>query len=434
MRPMTRGAGSPGRADVAIVGGGPAGLLAAIAAAEAGRGVVVLEQLERPGAKLMASGGGRGNLGNTLPAADFIARFGRQGRFLAPALAALDGPALRRALDALGVPTHAPDGLHVYPAAESAVAVQTALWRRARELGVDVRLGARVTGLKKVSGPFSEKGPDTFFLDTPAGPLAARRVLLASGGRGYPALGGSAVGYDLARQAGHTVVEPLPALVPLVAREAWVRQCAGVALSPARIWIALPRRARAGLTGDVLFTHRGLSGPAVLDLSGEVAALLRERGDVPLGVDLAPGTMAEAWLARLDGWADARGAKTLATLLDRHLPKSLARTVVEVAGLGAEARPSQVSRASRRTLAELLTALPLTIVGTEGWNRAMVTRGGVRLREVDPRTLESRRTPGLFFAGEILDLDGPTGGFNLQWAFSSGHLAGRSMACAEPRP
>ena len=406
-------------ADVAVVGGGPAGLMAAIVVAERGRRVVVLEQLDRPGAKLLASGGGRCNLTNTLPPADFLARFGRQGRFMQPALESFGAAALRGWLDSLGVATHAPDGLHVYPVSNSAVTVQSALWRRAKRLGVAVRLATRASRLWIEQG--AVRG-----IETSRGRVAAPRIILASGGRGYPALGGSAVGYDLARQAGHTVTDLVPAHVPLLAREAWVRGCAGVNL-PARVWIDLPRRPHAGAAGDVLFTHRGLSGPVVLDLSGEVSALLARRETVPLRLDLSLGTTAAEWLARFDAWERSAGRKTFAVLLEGRLPRRLAAALCGLAEIAPSQRPSQVSRAARRRLAGLVVALPLTVTATEGWSSVMVTRGGVSLREVESRTLASRRIAGLAFAGEILDLDGPSGGFNLQWAFSSGHLAG-SMA------
>jgi predicted Rossmann fold flavoprotein len=425
--------------DVAVVGAGPAGLMAAIAAAEAGRRVAVFEQLQRPGAKLLASGGGRCNLTNTLPREKFMARFGRQGRFMQPALAEFDSRALRRFLDGLGVPTDAPDGLHVYPASNSALAVQKALWRRACELGAEVRLGVHVTGLwlegaaEKGTVPFSqrrEKGTAPFSvlrgLETSGGRMAATHVILATGGRGYPPLGGSASGYGLAREAGHTIIEPTPALVPLVVKEPWVRRCAGASLEAARIWIDLPGESREGLAGAVLFTHAGLSGPAVLDLSGDVAALLARHKAVPLCVDLAPGITADEWRRRFEKWRTAEPRKTIVSLLDRHLPKSLAAMLAELAGIVPALRSGHMTVRSRDRLAQFLTALPLTVTATEGWDRAMVTRGGVNLKEVDPRTLRSKRLTGLALAGEVLDLDGPSGGFNLQWAFSSGYLAGKS--------
>ncbi|MBE3099299.1 MAG: NAD(P)/FAD-dependent oxidoreductase [Planctomycetes bacterium] len=410
----------PEAADVLIVGAGPAGLMAAIAAAERGRRAVVLEQLQRPGAKLLASGGGRCNLANTLPPAEFMARFGRQGRFMQPALAAMDSAGLRRFLEVLGVATHAPDGFHVYPVSDSAVTVQSALGRRARELGAEVRLGVRVAGLWMEAGRL--RG-----LETAGGRVGARQVIVATGGRGYPALGGGAAGYDLARQAGHTVVEPAPALVPLVVRETFFRSCAGASLSSACVRIVAAGEPRAGVAGEVLFTHTGLSGPVILDLSGDVAALLRKQESVPLRLDLAPGTTPAQWRRRLEEWRESDPRKTVVGLLDRHLPRSLASAVAALAGIGPMVRPTRVTVRSRDLVTKLLTALPLTVTGTGGWDLAMVTRGGVSLKEVDPRTLASRRVAGLSFAGEVLDLDGPSGGFNLQWAFSSGYLAGRCL-------
>jgi predicted Rossmann fold flavoprotein len=411
-------------ADIVVIGGGPAGLMAAIAAAGAGRRVILLEQLDRPGLKLLATGGGRCNLTNTLPPEKFMARFGRQGRFMQPALAAMSSDGLRAFFDELGVPTHAPDGMHVYPQSNTAASVQSALLRRLHQLDVVVRTGVRVTDLWIDGGAL--RG-----VETEGGRVAAGRVVLVTGGRGYPPLGGAETGYTLARRGGHTILEPVPALAPLAVREDWPRRCAGVSLPLVRIWIDLPRQSREGVTGDMIFTHTGISGPVVLDISGDVSALLRKHETVPVRIDLAPGTTEAIWLERFDRWQETAGEKTMRLLLDRHLPRSLVAPLCLAAGVQPAIRPSQVTRPARQKLAKTLTALPLTITGTEGWNHAMVTRGGVSLKEIDPDTLASKRLPGLYLAGEVLDLDGPSGGFNLQWAFSSGHLAGSSAS--EPR-
>jgi predicted Rossmann fold flavoprotein len=423
-------------AAVAVVGAGPAGMMAAIAAAEgvgvrspapsrlpapSGAPVVLLEQLDGPGAKLLATGGGRCNLTNTLPLDRFMAAFGREGRFMHPALATFGSAALRKFLEKLGLPTHAPDGLHVFPASDSAKDVLRVLRWRLKELGVDVRTGTRATGLW-IDGR-TLKG-----LQTDAGRLAAARVVLATGGKGYPDLGATGTGYDLARQAGHTIATPLPALVPLRTRETWPGDLAGVSVSPARIWIDLPRFPKAGLAGDILFTHTGISGPAVLDLSGDVSSLLATEPEVPVRIDLAPGTTADQWLGRLREWAETNPRQRLRALLDETLPRSLTTVLCFLAEVSPETHAAQVSAAAGRALAEHLTALPLAVTGTEGWGQAMVTRGGVSLKEVNPLTLQSKRLAGLMLAGEVLDLDGPCGGFNLQWAMSSGRLAGASAA------
>jgi predicted Rossmann fold flavoprotein len=425
--------------DIAIVGAGPAGLMAAITAAERGRRVIVLEQLPKPGRKLLATGGGRCNLACMLPVDQIAARFGRHGRFMMPALNAINARGLRAFFDGLGVPTHMPDNLHVYPTSNSASTVLRALEGRAERLGVIVRTGVRVSGLwlegeGAAATGAAGKGASLRVrgVDTDGGRVEAAQVLVATGGRGYPELGATGTGYDLARQAGHTIVDPTPAIVPLLTAETCFRECAGVSLPAVRIWIDLPKQSKQGATGDLLFTHRGISGPAVLDLSGDVAELLATRPSVPVRIDTAPDMLAETWLQRFDEWQARGGAKTVRMLLAQHMPKSVAAVLSGLAGIDPIVRPSQVSRPARQAMAAILKGLPLTITGTEGWDAAMVTRGGVALKEVDPHMLQSRLVPGLFFAGEVLDLDGPCGGFNLQWAFSSGRLAGHgSTECGE---
>ncbi len=402
--------------DVTIIGAGPAGLMAAIAAAEAGARVAVCEQLTRPGVKLLATGGGRCNLTNTASAEAVMARFGRQGRFMAPALAVMDGPKLRAFFAALGVPTVTPDGFHVFPESTSAKSVLDALLGRAEALGVRLVTGAVATGL-------SREG-----VETSRGAFRCPRAIIASGGKGYPALGATGTGYALAERAGHRIVPPVPGLVPLVAAERWVARVSGVTVAETAVWVALPKRRGAQSVGPLLFTHRGVSGPAVLDLSADVAELLAGGSPVPLRVDLTPATPAEAWASRFDAWHRDHGKRLVRTLLAEHLPASLAAELCRLASCGDHLRAAEATAAQRRELALAITRLPLTVTATEGFDQAVITRGGVALKEVDPRTLQSRLAPGLFFAGEVLDLDGPCGGYNLQWAFASGALAGRAAA------
>jgi len=422
----THSAAPPG---LVIVGAGPAGLMAAIAAAEAGARVALCEQLPRPGTKLLATGGGRCNLTNAAAPDAIAAGFGRAARFMRPALDAMGPARIRQFFAGLGVPTHSADGFHYFPLSETAEDVRRALWRRCERLGVDLRLRTRATGLL-IDGAAVAGVPAVRGVCTDRGDIPAPRVLIATGGRSYPRLGATGTGYQLAREAGHSIVEPVPALVPLILRETWPRTCAGATLPAARIWIDLPRHARTGRTGIVLVTHGGLSGPAVLDLSGDVSRLLAERGDVPLRLDLRPDLSAADWLALFDQWQRTSGRKMLRNLLDAWLPASLAAALCGLAGIARDARPADVTRARRLALADLLTRLPATVTGTEGFGKAIITRGGVSLREVDPRTLQSRLLAGLHFAGEILDLDGPCGGYNLTWAFASGRLAGQAAAGA----
>jgi hypothetical protein len=408
--------------DVLVVGGGPAGLMAAIAANERKARALLCEQLPRPGAKLLVTGGGRCNLTNLADRSTFLASFGRQGRFLEPALALMDSTRLRAFFAGLGVGTEAADGFHVFPASNSARTVLSALLRRAAELGVTTALGTEVTGLILTSGRVTG-------VKTLAGPVQAAGVILATGGKSYAELGATGTGYRLAQEAGHTVVTPVPGLVPLVLASDWAQGLAGVSLPEVQVWVDLPRQRGARRRGPLLFTHRGLSGQAVLDISADVASLLARQATVPLRVNLTPDTTPQEWSARFDLWQRSQGKRLLKNLLAEHLPASLAGALCEQVG-AAQVRAAEAPQAAREKLLTLLTQLPLTVVGTEGFANSMVTRGGVSLKEVDPRTLESRKAKGLFFAGEVLDLDGPCGGYNLHWAFASGRLAGHSAARA----
>jgi predicted Rossmann fold flavoprotein len=402
-----------------IVGAGPAGLTAAIAAARAGNRVMVCEQLERAGAKLEVTGGGRANLTNLLPREEFISGFGRQGRFMLPALEALDPAGLRDFLKALGVPTEAPDGLRVYPKSNRAQDVLEKLLKECGRLSVELKTGVRVSELildnGRIRGVIANRKA-----------LSGEQVILAAGGKSYPELGGTGGGYRLAEQAGHSLVTPVPALVGLVTRETWPRTCAGVSLPASTLNISLARGSGEGSTGALLFTHHGLSGPAALNLSGRVARLLLARESVPVRLDLFSGTPAGVWQERLDSWRREQGKKYLTTLLADYMPHSLAEAACTENGCRRDIKPAELTALQRASLSRWLGEIPLTVVSTGGFDKAIVTSGGVALKEVHPKTLESRLVKGLYFAGEVLDLDGPSGGFNLQWAFSSGGLAGTS--------
>jgi predicted Rossmann fold flavoprotein len=394
--------------------------MAAIAAAQAGCDVMILEHMPRVGQKLLATGGGRCNLTNTADVDAFLAGFGRQGRFILPALEAMDPPSLREFFEDLGVPTEADEEGHVFPISQSAAAVLSALVRRCDQLHVRTRLRTAAAELIVENGQVVGVAKDV-------GRIAARCVVLAAGGQSYPKLGSNGSGLEIARSAGHSIVPPVPALVPLVIQEPWVGRCTGISVR-ARIWLDIPGRPKAGVTGDILFTHRGLSGPCVLDISGEAAALLARGKSVPLRLELVSGVTAAQWTHRLAEWRTTLGRRRLHTLVAQYMPARLATELCAAAGIGEDDHAAHILAPAARKLVELLTATPLTVVGTEGFEAAMVTRGGVALKEVDPHTLASRLVRGLYFAGEVLDLDGPCGGYNLQWAFSSGFLAGRSAA------
>lgn len=396
-------------------------MMAAISSALRGANVAILEQLDRPGVKLLATGGGRCNLTNTLDDEEFMSRFGINGRFMQPALSAMNSARLRAFLAKHGVPTATPDGFHVYPASNTSASVLHALWKLCAERNVKRLLGTEAKAL--IARNESVAG-----LETSSGAIATRNVVLATGGKSYPDLGATGSGYDLAVRSGHTITTPLPVLVPLLTRETWPHELSGVGLRGVHVWIDLPRRQKYDCTGDLLFTQTGVSGPAILDLSRYIVPLLRKHGEVPIRLDLQPETTADQWRARFDEWSSTHGRKKIVNLLDRHLPASAARIILRLAGIEENVHAASFSRPQRDEVLRLLTRLPLVVINSGGFDCAMVTRGGIGLREVDPKTLQSRKIRGLHFAGEILDLDGPCGGYNLQWAFSSGWLAGDNAA------
>ena len=400
--------------DAIIVGGGPAGLAAAAFAT--GR-TLVLERLDRLGVKLLATGGGRCNVVHDAAPAEVIAAFGRRGRFIADALRLWDSAGIRRFLAEQGVPTVVEADGCVFTASGLAADVRDALVAAARRAGAEIRCGVHVARLLLDDSGAAVRGVETAGGEV----LTAPRVVLAAGGRAWPALGSDGSGLALARGAGLKIVEPTPALVPLVASESWIGELAGVSCPDAALRLA-PRGRE--VCGPLLFTHRGLGGPTALDLSGDVAQRLEEAGSATLLVAFKAGWTAADWMDAFADWRAAHGARLVRNLLAEALPKALAQRLCEHAGVGEDVTAARLGRPAALALAERCAACPVDIVRTEGWSRAMVTRGGVALDELDPKTLESRRIAGLRVAGELVDLDAPCGGYNMTWALASGRLAG----------
>ena len=422
--------------DTLIIGGGPAGLMAACFSA--GR-VTVIDRMKTPGRKLLATGGGRCNLTHATDAAGIMSFFGRQARFMAPALHAFPPLAIRDFFRHLGVETCVePDGC-VFPLSQKASDVLAALEKAARGRGAEIRCGVRATRLVvEEADPTAFLGgrtaPDrrVVAVETNCGTLPAQRVILAAGGQSYPDLGSDGSGFALARAAGLQVVTPVPALAGLSTREAWPAGLAGIVLERGGLRLDTKGAPKQLIIGPLLFTHKGISGPPALALSGEINARLSETGQaqepaptVPIRVSFIAERTAADWEALFEGWRQAHGGRSVHNLLSGELPRALAAALAALTGLTETA----VARAKKSALAALAAAcadLPLQITGTDGWNRAMLTRGGVALSELDPATLACKRIAGLHCAGEIVDLDGPCGGYNLTWAFASGRLAGVS--------
>ncbi|MBI5210137.1 MAG: aminoacetone oxidase family FAD-binding enzyme [Elusimicrobia bacterium] len=403
------------RYDLAIIGGGASGLVAAIAAARRRRRVVLCEKMSTPGLKLLASGGQRCNLTNTLSPEAFMERFGREGRFMGPALAELGGEKLRSFFHELGIETDISDGFRVWPATRRSETVLAGLLAEARRLGVRVELRCEAREVL-----FAD---DCFQLACEAGMIAATELILATGGLTCPRLGTTGDGYKFARAFGHRVKPCYPGGVPLLTRERWPGRCTAHTIGKAVVRFAAGGRKMLARTGDVIFTERGIAGPVILDLSREISPLLEKHGTVSLRLNLGRGRNREDWQAIFKEWRQGSGGIVRERLAE-HFPPPLAEVLCELAGLEAQTAVHALGGEPRDRLIGILVETPLTVVDTAGYDQAFITRGGVSLKEVDPNTLESRLRPGLYLCGELLDLDGPCGGFNLQWAFASGYLAG----------
>ncbi len=405
---------------VLIIGAGPAGLTAAINAAQNGCRVIVFEQQNQVGLKLLASGGGRCNLTNTLDVPHLTAAFGRQGRFAMQALNLLPPEKLREFFAVNGVETEVTDGFHVFPKSGRAKDILTALLNLCKNLNVEIKTSRKVEKLIIENNQLEG-------IQTVNGKVAGDYVIIAGGGKGYPKLGGDGGAYLLAEQAGHKINTPLPALVGLRSMEQWPGRCTGISFEKVTATIDLPKYRKNICKGELLFTHHGVSGPAIIDLAGDVSRLLTKTHEVPLKINLFPEISIGEWQNLFKERQLNSGKKQISRILSQDLPKALANEFCEIANIPNDMKMAELKAEARNELCLLLNALPLTIKSTDGWDKAMLTHGGVALKKVNPDTLESRLLKGLFFAGEVLDLQGPCGGYNLQWAFASGKLAGSNI-------
>ena len=416
---------------VIVVGGGAAGLMAAGTAAEAGARVLVLEKMDRTALKLGITGKGRCNLTNTAELTEFIARFGRNGRFLRRAFSTFFSAELIRFFEEQGVRTVSERGGRVFPAGNNALQVVRALRDWAAEKGARTRCQARVAGLamdgEMVTGVNiggTGSGQDEIEL------LKADAVILAAGGASYPATGSTGDGAALAAAAGHRVTPLHPALVPLETEGPVARRLQGLSLRNVSLGVYLDGRKREDHFGEMLFTHFGVSGPIVLSASRRIITALEDGQQVTLSIDLKPALDHHKLEARLLRDIDAHGKQQAHNLLKGLLPRLLIPVCIDETGLAPDAPAHQIGAKERKRLRTWLKDFRLKVTGHRGFAEAIVTAGGVDLREVDPETMASKKAGKLYFAGEVLDLDGDTGGYNLQAAFSTGRLAGASAATA----
>ena len=402
---------------IVVIGAGAAGLMAAAAAAARGCDVILLEKSNKLGVKILMSGGTRCNITHDTDARGITERFGNAARFLQPSVGAFPPTAVVEMFAGLGVPTKVELTGKVFPQSDRALHVRDALERQARTAGAAIRAGCAVTGLQATSSGWRVMTVD--------GAVEADRVIVTAGGMSYPGCGTTGDAYPWLRGLGHSLVPTRPALVPLVGGWEWTRSLSGLTVEDCVATVS-PQRpgkrpALARRRAPILFTHFGFSGPAAMDVSGSITAA-DSFESVRLDLDLLPAVSSEALRAMFSDRSRDGGRQRPRNLIAQWLPRRLAEEIATQAG--ADCTLAELPKIAVRKLIESLKTLPLPIVETRGFPKAEVTAGGVERKEVNPRTMESRIAPGLFIAGEVLDVDGPIGGYNFQAAFSTGRAAG----------
>ncbi len=410
--------------DAIIIGGGAAGLWAAGTAAERGRRVLVLEKNNKAGVKILMSGGTRCNITQSCDSRKIAEAFGKQGRVLLSPLSRMSPQDVVRIFESEGVATKVEDTGKIFPLSDRALDVRDALVNRLTRHGGVVATGQAVLDAKQSA---SNTGFDVTTADTT---FHCQHLLITSGGLSFSGCGTTGDGYAWARNFGHVVTPTRPALTPLLSNAAWVQELSGLTLDNARV-TAVPNRQQAksierdSSQGGLLWTHFGFSGPTAMNVSRCVSDLA-EFANTDLLIDLLPersSPQLEAWLAE----SASQGARTIGTRLAEIIPKRIAAAVLVQSGIASEIKLAELSKKHRHALLQNLKTLRVPIHGTRGYPKAEVTAGGVTLSEVNFQDMQSRLVPGLFFAGEILDLDGPIGGYNFQCAWSTGHTAGINL-------
>jgi predicted Rossmann fold flavoprotein len=401
--------------DLIVIGGGASGMAATISARRSGKRVLLCEKSDSLGRKLLASGGERCNLSNTLSQEEFMERIGRDGRFMGPALDVLGGPKLREFFHDLGMQTVCHDGFRVWPETRKSSTVLEALVAEIERLEADVAVDCSIETTESVDGVFHVKCPQATY--------RSAQLIVATGGLALPKSGAAGGGYGFAQSFGHKTTPRYPAGVPLVSAEDWPARCRMHTVGKAQLQVAIKKHSRIKRVGDLIFTKTGIKGPVVLDISRDISPLLEKLDEIPLHLNLCKGRNQEDWRVILKRWRSEKLAPVVQRLAE-ELPHELAEVICELAGIPNTETSHGLKGEPRESLVQTLVQTPLTITSTTGYGGAFVTRGGVRLKEVRPESLESKLQPGLYLCGEVLDLDGPCGGFNLQWAFASGYLAG----------
>lgn len=415
---------------ILIIGGGASGMMAAIQAAQAGASVHLFEQNEKLGKKLFITGKGRCNFTNDCERDVLFESVVTNSRFLFSSFSRFDNHSAIRFFEQLGVKTKVERGGRVFPASDHSSDIIRALEKEMKKLGVILHLGSRVTGLILEEEKCGDQNRVTGIRLENDACIKGDAVIVCCGGQTYPLTGGCDWGLRLAEQAGHTIAATRPALVPLVTREDYIPKLQGLSLKNVTLTILYGKKKKYQKFGEMLFTHYGISGPLALTASSYIAKDL-ESHELQASIDLKPALTDEQLDNRLVREFTENGQKEFKNAIASLFPAKLRPVMIELSGIDPYKPARDISREERSAFLKLIRNFPMTIIGTGDYNESIVTQGGIKVKEVNPKTMESKKAAGLYLAGEELDLDAVTGGFNLTIAWSTGYAAGRAAAGAE---
>ena len=393
-------------------------MMAAITAAKNGSRVVLIEKTNHLGKKLLLTGKGRCNLTNAAEnIKTFIEAFGKNGKFLFSSLNNFSNLEVIKFFNSLGLETKVERGNRVFPVSDNSLSVLAVLTGQLEKHHVTI---LKNTGVKSLM----VKRNQIEKIDTTAGEIEAKKYIIATGGLSYPQTGCTGDGFKWAKELGHTVITPQPALVPVLIQEDFMPELEGLSLKNVLISVYKNNKKQTERQGEALFTRQGLSGPIILDMSKHIGSLLDEK--IELRIDFKPALDYPTLDQRIQKDFAENKNKVFKNSLDKLLPQKLIPVIIKLSGIDENKKATEIKKEERKKLVALLKDFKLTVRGLENFNRAIITTGGVELTEIDPKTLKSKIIENLYFAGEVLNLDGPTGGYNLQMCWSTGYTAGKN--------
>lgn len=403
---------------VIVIGGGAAGMMAAITAAQNGHSVTLIERNEKLGKKIYITGKGRCNVTNASDMETIFNNVNKNPKFLYSALYSYDNQAVMDFFESEGTKLKVERGNRVFPESDHASDIIKALERNIRRQGIEVLLNTKVKRLimddTECKGVELESGKK----------ISSDAVIVATGGVSYPTTGSTGDGYEFAESAGHSIVRPEPSLIPLVSPENWVRDLQGLSLKNVELTLYADNKAVYSELGEMMFTHFGITGPLVLSASSYYITEKARKKDILVTIDLKPGLDSDQLDKRILRDFEEQKNKQFSNSLDGLLPKRLIQAVIMLTGIPGETKVNEISREQRQKLVSVLKRLEIKITQTRPIEEAIITRGGIAVKEINPSTMESKLKKNLYFAGEVIDIDAMTGGYNLQLAWSTGHLAG----------